>query len=237
MILRPIERDLINERKLTGTALVLGHVRSVLEVYCAADDWYAAGTVNSIYFDTPGLSAYRETENGDNVKSKVRLRWYGTPSELPAAVPAFIEVKDRFGGARRKSHQEIIVPRNLLLDAPFNGWEFADFFFDCSDRLGLPLSRELIPVCCISYNRRRYFDTPTRSRVAIDWDIRAERFNRTLFPWAVPVRLKALVCEFKNSDGLPPEWLSLMMSAGLRLDHFSKYGECVSHLLSEGIPP
>ncbi len=236
MMLRPIEKELVNERKFTGTALVIGRVRSVLEAYCSADDWYAAGTVNSIYFDTPGLSAYHETENGDNIKSKVRLRWYGTPGELRKEVTAFIEVKNRLGGARRKSHQEITAPRDLLLDAPLEGWEFADFFFDCAAKLGLPLSHELTPVCCISYSRRRYFDTPTRSRVALDWNIRAERFNHALFPWAAPVRLGALVCEFKNAGGIPPEWSSLMMNAGLRLDHFSKYGECMSRLLSGGIP-
>ena len=75
------------------------------------------------------------------------------------------------------------------------------------------------------------------SRVALDWDIRAERFNQTLFPWAAPVRLDALVCEFKNAGGTPPSWSALMMAAGLRIGRFSKYGECMSRLLSGGIQP
>ena len=228
------EKNLVNERKFSGGMLSFGRALSILESYCAADDWYAAGVVNSIYFDTPGFSSYRETANGDNLKTKVRLRWYGIPEELSAEVPVFIEVKGRFGSARRKTHDETVAPRNLLLEAPLEGWELSDFLFSQSGGLGIALSRELRPVCCISYSRRRYFDTPSMSRVALDWDIRAERFNRALFPWAQPVFLDALVCEFKNAGGTPPQWSALMMAAGLRIGRFSKYGECMSRLLSGG---
>ena len=233
-MLPSLEENLVNERKFSGNALAFGRAAAILESYCTADDYYAAGVVNSVYFDTPGLSSYREAENGDNVKTKVRLRWYGLPDELPENVPAFIEVKGRFGSARRKSHQETIAPRDLLLKAPLDGWEIADFLFARSAGLGVPLSRELRPVCVISYNRRRYFDTPTKSRIALDWEIRADRFNHAIFPWATPVRLDALVCEFKNAGGAPPEWSALMMNAGLRVGRFSKYGECMSRLLSGG---
>jgi hypothetical protein len=233
-MLPSLEENLVNERKFSGSVLALGRALAILESYCAADDLYAAGVVNSIYFDTPGLSAYRETDNGDNVKTKVRLRWYGLPEDQPEKVPAFIEVKGRFGSARRKSHQEVTAPREILLDAPLDGWALPDFLFSSSAGLGVPLSRELRPVCVISYSRRRYFDTPTKSRIALDWDIRAERFNTSLFPWATPVHLDALVCEFKNKGGTPPGWSALMMNAGLRVGRFSKYGECMSRLLSGG---
>ena len=233
-MLPSLEENLVNERKFSGNVLALERALTILESYCSADDWYAAGVVNSIYFDTPGLMAYREAENGDNVKTKVRLRWYGLPNEQPSMVPAFVEVKGRFGSARRKSHQEVTAPREILLDAPLEGWEISDFLFASSSGLGVPLSRELRPVCVISYNRRRYFDTPTKSRIALDWDIRAERFNTSLFPWGTPVHLDSLVCEFKNEGGTPPGWAALMMNAGLRVGRFSKYGECMSRLLAGG---
>ena len=233
-MLPSLEENLVNERKFSGNVLSFGRALTILESYCQADDWYAAGVVNSIYFDTPGLAAYRETDNGDNVKSKVRLRWYGFPGEQPETVPAFIEVKCRFGSARRKSHTATTAPRELLLETPLEEWDIPEFLFERSAGLDIPLSRELRPVCVISYNRRRYFDTPTNSRIALDWDIRAERFNRAIFPWAVPVHLDALVCEFKNEGGTPPGWSALMMNAGLRVGRFSKYGECMSRLLSGG---
>ena len=147
-------------------------------------------------------------------------------------MPVFIEVKQRLGAARRKLHEERTAPRALLLDAPLEGWELSEFLFSQSGALGIPLSRELRPVCQISYSRRRYFDTPSKSRVSLDSDIRAGRFNRVLFPWAQPVRLGALVCEFKNAGGNPPRWAALMQDAGLRIGRFSKYGECLSRLMS-----
>ncbi len=236
-MLSSTEENLVNERKFSGSMLSFGRAVAILETHCAADDWYAAGVVNSIYFDTPGLASYRETANGDNIKTKVRLRWYGLPDELPEKVSVFIEVKGRFGSARRKTHDGAVAPRSLILDAPMEGWELSDFLFSRSGGLGVALSRELRPVCCISYSRRRYFDTPSKSRIALDCDIRAERFNRALFPWAQPVFLDALVCEFKNAGGNPPPWADLMMEAGLRVGRFSKYGECMSRLLSGGTEP
>ena len=231
-MLPSLEDDLVNERKFSGRAPAYGRVRAILDSHCSADDRYAAGVVNSVYFDTPGLAAYRETANGDNFKTKVRVRWYGLPEELAAEVPVFVEVKQRLGSARRKLHEERLAPRALLLEAPLEGWELADFLFSQSEALGVPLSRELRPVCQISYSRRRYFDTPSMSRVSLDSDIRAERFSRALFPWAQPVRLDALVCEFKNAGGNPPRWAALMQDAGLRIGRFSKYGECLSRLMS-----
>ena len=230
-MLSSLEDNLVNERKFFGCQLALGQARTILETYCAEDDWHAEDVVNSVYFDTPGFASYRETVNGDNIKTKVRLRWYGPWESLPEEVPVFIEVKGRFGAARRKSHEGATAPR-ALLEEPLEGWGLADFLFGLSAGLGLPLSRELRPVCLISYNRRRYFDIPSKSRVALDWDIRAERFNSVLLPCATPVRLGALVCEFKNVGGNPPQWAALMMEAGLRIGRFSKYGECMSRLIS-----
>ncbi len=233
-MLPSLEDNLVNERKFSGSALALERALTILESHCSADDLYAAGVVNSIYFDTPGLAAYCETANGDNVKTKVRLRWYGLPDEQPDVIPAFIEIKGRFGSARRKLHQEVHAPRQILLRAPLDGWDISDFLFTSASKLSVPLSHELRPVCVISYNRRRYFDPPTMSRVALDWNIRAERFNTSIFPWATAVHLDSLVCEFKNQGGTPPGWSALMMNAGLRIGRFSKYGECMSRLLSGG---
>lgn len=233
-MLPSLVENLVNERKFSGNVLAFGRALSILECHCAADDRYAVGVVNSIYFDTPQLASYRETLNGDNVKTKVRLRWYGLPDELTEEVVAFIEVKGRIGSARQKLHCETIAPRELLTEVPLDGWDLPDFLFARAAGLGVALSRDLRPVCVISYNRRRYFDPPTASRIALDWDIRCERFSGDLFPWASPVHLDALVCEFKNAGGEPPHWSAHMMNAGLRVGRFSKYGECMSRLLSGG---
>lgn len=230
-MLSSLEGPFVNERKFSGSASCLPQVLAVLDARCAPDDWFSAGIVNSIYFDTTGLSSYWEKANGDNVKTKIRLRWYGESEALPDEVPAFIEVKGRIGSARDKIHVETKAPRELLTSAPFEDSALPDFLASSSTDLGIPISREWRPVCCISYNRRRYFDTPSMSRVAIDWNIEAKRFNRVRFPWARPVSLDSIVCEFKNNGGEPPIWSEHMLAAGLRFGSFSKYGECMERLI------
>lgn len=201
-----------------------------MEVYCAPDDWFATGVVNSIYFDTPGLTALAEKLNGDNLKTKIRIRWYGKAEELPQEVPVFLEIKYRVGSARRKKRYDVIAPRELVIGTELDDPKLVDFLRSHAGGLGDPVSQAWHPVCVIQYNRRRYFDTPTMSRISIDWDIRAERFNRSLFPQGRPIRLDSMVCEFKNKGGMPPRWAEEMRRAGMNLGAFSKYGECMRRL-------
>lgn len=229
-MLSSLEKDIVNERKFSGHASCLPRVLAVVSAYCAADDWFAEGVVNSIYFDTPALSSYLDKANGDNLKAKLRLRWYGRRDDLAASVPSFLEVKFRLGAARRKERIEVDAPRALLVDEPFEGPALGDFVRGHAAALGIPLGLEWRPVCCISYSRRRFFDTPSHSRVSVDWDIRADRFDRARFPWAVPFALDAMVCEFKNDAGRPPLWAEAVRDAGLSYGSFSKYGECMRRL-------
>lgn len=231
-MLPSLENNLINERKFSGNITCLPQAMALLEANCAHDDWFAEGYVNSIYFDTPGYGAYWEKANGDNIKTKIRIRWYGHAEELKEEVPVFIEVKGRLGSARRKMHCEAKAPRSLIIATPFETPELTDYLISMAYDLKIPISPLWRPVCCISYRRRRYFDTPSISRVSIDWDIRADRFNKLLFPWAMPVVLDRMVCEFKNSEGATPHWADNMQAAGLRFGSFSKYGECMERLIT-----
>ena len=230
MLLPLPENDLVNERKFSGSAHCLQQALAIVEARCSHDDWFPEGIVNSIYFDTPGLRAYHEKANGDNIKTKIRVRWYGEADSLPAEVPVFIEVKGRIGSARNKVRHETTAPRGLLTATPLEGFALIDFLVANSKALGVPVSREWGPVCCISYRRRRFFDVPSMSRVSIDFDIEARRFNRAMFPWARPVALDSIVCEFKNKGGEPPIWAEHMLAAGLRYGSFSKYGRCMERL-------
>lgn len=222
------------ERKFSGPASALGRATDILESNCSPDDWFAEGVVNSIYFDTPGFSSYAEKANGDNLKTKIRLRWYGRDGELPEKVPAFLEVKGRVGSARCKRRIEVPLSRELLAAPTLDEPALRTFLLSQIGVLEIPQPMAWRPVCRISYSRRRYFDTPTSSRVSIDWDIRAERVNRSLFPAArEPLGIDSIVCEFKNDLGEPPAWAWEMRLAGLSFGSFSKYGEVMSRLLDD----
>lgn len=231
-MLSSLETDYVCERKFSGHVSALPRAMAVVGAACAHDGEFPEGVVNSIYFETPSLRSYWEKANGDNLKTKLRLRWYGLDESLGAEVPAFLEVKGRIGGARHKRRIEVSVPRPLLLDTPFEAPPLRDFILASLGRLEIPSPLSWFPACQISYSRRRYVDAMTGSRISIDWDIRASRFNYDLFPLGRPIALDRMVCEFKNQFGAPPRWADELALCGLAYGSFSKFGECVARLSS-----
>lgn len=225
------EHDLVNERKFVGDARDLPFVLALLDARLLPDRYHETGHINSVYLDTPGLRAWAEKANGDNLKRKVRARWYGRPGELGAETPVFLELKHRLGSARRKVRIEVLAPTDLLLRTPLSDPGWAALFAAHAEELGEPVGPDWSPVCRIEYDRVRYNDLENGSRVSVDWNV--EGFpNEERFPWAAPVALDALVCEFKNRGGEPPRWSEALQGAGLRLRSFSKYGECMSRINS-----
>ena len=222
---------LVNERKFVGDARDQPFVLSLLDARLLPDRYHATGRINSVYFDTPGLRAWDEKANGDNIKRKVRARWYGRPGDLSAPeTPVFLELKRRIGSARDKVRAEVRAPTDLLR-APLADPRWPALFAAHAPELGEPVGPEWAPVCRIEYDRVRYNDLENGSRVSVDWNV--EGFpNEERFPWAAPVALDALVCEFKNCGGAPPRWSEALQGAGLRLRSFSKYGECMLRITS-----
>lgn len=226
------EPRLVNERKFVGDLRDLPFVLSLLDARLLPDRYHETGRINSVYLDTPGLRAWREKDDGDNLKCKVRARWYGRPEDLAGPeTPVFLELKHRIGSARNKVRAEVRAPTDLLLRAPLADPRWPALFAAHAEELGEPVGPEWSPVCRIEYDRVRYNDLENGSRVSVDWNV--EGFpNEERFPWAAPVALDALVCEFKNRGGAPPRWSEALQSAGLRLRSFSKYGECMNRIVS-----
>jgi hypothetical protein len=224
----------VNERKFAGPVHARTRVAALLDARCLPDREHPAGRINSVYFDTPDLRAKAEKDNGDNLKRKVRARWYGPPERLRGDVPVFLELKCRIGSARRKVRVETRVSAGFLRSAPLSDPAWPELFAANAAALGDAVGPAWAPVCRIEYDRVRYNDLEGGSRVSVDWRIRAVP-NEDVFPWSPPVALGALVCEFKNRGGDPPRWAEALHRAGLRLRSFSKYGECMRRM-SSGIP-
>ena len=234
MVILSQPSTLSNERKFVGDMADRAFVLGLLDAWLPRDRRHGGGRVNSVYFDTPGLRSWGEKANGDHLKRKVRARWYGRAGELGKETPVFLELKRRIGVAREKVRVETKVSTDFLLRAPLSDPGWAGLFAGEAERLGEPVGPEWAPTCRIEYDRVRYDDPESGSRVAVDWDIGAAP-NGERFPWAGPVALEALVCEFKNRGGDPPRWAEAMQNAGLRLRSFSKYGECMNRI-ANGVP-
>jgi hypothetical protein len=232
------EERLVGELKYVGNETLADYAISLLESGCLPDPEYPLGQINSIYFDTPNLTALADKLNGDNLKLKVRIRWYGNLSGAtgPGEVPAFIEIKHRIGSARRKNRRRVSVPARWINEVPLGDPSLPAFLYRQAGLFDEAIPDRLLPSICISYERRRYLCPRTGSRLAVDRDIRALRINEALLPAVVGVRLDRALCEFKSHGGTPPPWGLALYRAGFRLRSFSKYGECMTQVLQGGAP-
>ena len=228
---------LVNERKFTAHSLDADRALAIVRHFCSPDPIYPCGQVNSIYFDMPCLSCFKEKIEGDTIKRKYRLRWYNVPSGEPDQdIPAFLEVKYRYGSARDKIRNSIMVPRSMIEYAPLHSPELLSLL-DChrsglADNIPLPI----VPVVCISYMRHRYNCDRTGIVVCVDHDIRASRFNCDILPQVPLFSLNVVVCEFKGGAHVSLPWANHLYQAGFRVRSFSKYGECIHQALYGGAP-
>ena len=231
------ETGIVNEVKYVGPELLAEQAIVLMEACCLSDSEYPEGKINSIYFDTPHRLFHGEKTDGDNLKLKVRIRWYGRPGRpADADIPVFIEAKHRLGSARRKQRISVMASERWICETPLGDPSFSAFLYRHAAALGEPIPQVLSPTVCISYARRRYLCPETGSRIAIDRDIRADRINALQFPVVARIRLDRAVCEFKNFHKEPPTWTYPLFKAGFRLRSFSKYGECMNQLLLGGAP-
>lgn len=225
------DRPLVCEKKFAGPRSAVDRARAVLLARCVPDGEHPFNRIASVYFDSIGLASLAEKDNGDSLKRKIRLRWYDDEAAAASGrITAFLEVKRRLCAARDKARVAVQVSAKWLRQTPLDDPSFAGFLAAHAAEIG-ERPAGWSPVCCISYDRLRFFDPAGFSRVSLDWNIEAGRVNAARFPWvAAPVRLDAAVCEFKNPGGVPPAWAAEMAAAGLAFGQFSKYGELAGRI-------
>ncbi len=233
-----VEPALTNERKLISPESRAERALHLLDVFLRPDGAYPENTIHSIYFESRTLRAYDEKLNGDNLKHKIRLRWYDGGRERAGAedVRAFIEVKFRVGSARHKSRHAVSLNRRWLNSTRLEDERLREILRRAGPELGRWMSAELLPALHISYQRRRYRCPFTNGRVALDREIRVPRFHPDLFPFGFPLRLNDVVCEFKDAAQVDVPWLRHLYEAGFRMRSYSKFGEAIRIMSLGGAP-
>ena len=194
------------------------------------DPVFDFGTISSIYYDTPALSSYYEKRNSDYLKSKVRLRWYEDLQALDGDVDVtcYLEVKRKYGTVRQKDRMEVVISSKKLIDDPFTDQEISSLPSRTYELSCFPPGI-LVPILLIQYNRYRFMDSQSRSRIALDTDIRCNRVNAVYFPFLPPVNLGMGVLEIKGNQTELPGSLNPIQSH-LSKSAFSKYAQCLEHL-------
>ena len=233
----PAEPRLSNERKFIAPALAADLALTLLEPLLLPDGEYPVNRITSIYYETRDLLRYAEKSDGDNLKHKVRLRWYSSTDPAASRLTrAFLEVKFRVGSARHKMRHDVQLDRAWLETTALTDPRLMDVLVLAGEREKPWMAPTLVPAVCISYDRHRYRCPFTGGRVAVDRDIRIARFHPELFPLGVPLALDATVCEFKDAALVDIPWARHLYSAGFRLRSFSKFGEAIRLLQLGGTP-
>jgi hypothetical protein len=204
-----------------------GPILRILRRTCIPDPSYPIGWINSAYFDTPDLYHLSEKVNSDYLKTKVRLRWYGTDNTDPVGehTTAFLERKQKIGTHRVKER----VPVQMKTEDLMSGAENFSAFAKALSRAGFEGWRpagHLFPMIVIRYKRFRFLDPSRDVRISLDTRIGWTAVNPVFFPNHAPRINRVGVLEVKSETGELPMALVPIRDRLSPRSSFSKYEEC-----------
>ena len=199
-----------------GKALL---ARSIVAALCRPDAKYPAATVSTIYYDAPDFELLSEKINSDYLKTRVRLRWYSGPADQDA----FLEIKARVGTLRHKVRVQTALAASMLNDLPLDHPTLVQVL-ELARPLGVRIPPRLSPALLMRYERSRFVEPVSGSRISVDVNIEVLRGHPRLPRHASPERIGSAVVEVKGAQTDLPRALYPLASLGARRAAFSKYG-------------
>jgi hypothetical protein len=226
---------------------------ALLRRTCREDPEYAAGQVNSLYFDTPDLDQHQRSEAGEYGKDKVRIRWYGEehdphltpgrpeglPGDLPDDPPAdlagdppgatgrtvrvWLELKSRRGFASTKQRLPLDVPASALSRDSMHAGIVPAGTL-MQTMAGFGFfGGPLRPVIAISYRRHRFVEPQTGFRISLDSRIRSSLIMPGVGQGERGLELPGAIVEVKGPVFDIPRALRELAEIGSSWTRYSKY--------------
>ncbi len=220
------------ERKFFVPSSKIPFARHILTHCCARDRQYPEGVVNSVYYDTSELEFFCDSDDGNYVRNKVRIRWYDGLEKYNGTAPVYLELKSKNGFAGSKQRNRHLVPTERLSNGAMK-----DSIIDYTTlRQGLAQfeyfpSECLLPVILISYNRLRFEDMLTGTRVSLDWNIRSRLVSPQLDRQEGELLMQGGVIEIKGQSADIPIALQSIRHLGTDWSRYSKYAACMESQL------
>lgn len=202
--------------------------RTLLSHLCLRDRQYPRGRINSLYFDTTDLDNFQKSDDGSYEREKIRIRWYDSPGSQQGMVAVYLELKSRIGFASVKKRRRILVPaerlnairgRNTIVSSDVILRTLSEFGYFSSDLL--------MPVIVITYERFRFSEILTSTRLSFDWRICSRLTASHLGHGESSLMLDGGVIEIKGPSMEVPESLRPLISLGVDWTRFSKYAYCL----------
>ena len=135
---------------------------------------YPSRKVNSVYFDDLRFSALEESIEGNSLRTKKRLRWYGVSRTKNNAV---LEFKKKVGTYSWKE-----LYRNYYCINPI-AQKWSDFIQPLINDATLPLKKiSDTPTSIVTYDREYYSSFDNNIRVTLDRNIKTYQQTNLLRP-------------------------------------------------------
>jgi SPX domain protein involved in polyphosphate accumulation len=218
------------ERKFFIDNLGLHHIENEILMHPASfREAYPARTVNSIYFDTNAMKAFRDNVEGVLNRKKTRVRWYGdTFGYVPKPM---LEYKIKQGFLGRKEHFQL---------SPFhiNNASGTNKLIETLEATPLPdwvalEIKNLKPKLFNSYERKYYLSADGRFRLTIDTELKfasPDTINQA-FGWRKLMRRNAVVeLKYSSANDDDKQARNITSTFGFRMTKSSKYVTGVTEL-------
>jgi len=221
------------ERKFFIMPKNIGFAYSLLRQFCRPDKDYPLSAVHSLYFDTYDLDQYNRSASGDFYKNKVRIRWYDEENIMGDSVPVFIELKTRQGFASSKQRERMVVPvEDIGPSRLVKGIVSKTVLSNTIAGFGFFAESPLRPVIRISYNRYRFNEMLTGTRVSLDYNIHSTIVAPDLGHSEHDLRLEGGVIEVKRPSIELPVTLRKMRILDTDWSRYSKYSNSIdAHIM------
>lgn len=216
------------ERKFFVPPSKIAFARSLLSHICLKDSKYPQGIINSLYFDTPDLEHFQKSDEGDYERNKIRIRWYDSPPDMEGVAPVYLELKAKKGFASRKKRRKILVSAEQLKRIQANNTVLnGNVISRTLSEFGYYTDKHLLPVVLITYERFRFTEILTGTRVSFDWKISSSLTAPSLGHNEVCLMLEGGIVEIKGPAMDIPKSLRSLGILGIDWTRFSKYAGCL----------
>ena len=216
------------ERKFYLAPKKIGMAYGFLRQTCIMDSRYPSEQINSLYFDTADLDQHERSTSGDFKKDKVRIRWYGTDSDMNGMQPIFIELKSKQGFVSTKQRLRLLVPtEKLALDNLGKDVIPKSMLVDTLAGFGYYMKEMLQPVIKISYWRYRFNEVMTGQQVALDCHVCSTMIMPGSGNGERELELLGGIIEIKGLSMELPITLKRARMLDTDWTRFSKYSACI----------
>jgi len=220
-----LENRARHEIKYVAPATSAAALESLLATCCDPDPEYPDNVIYTVYFDSHTMQALAGKQNGDYMKQKVRMRWYGESPDGRVdgdQVPAWLETKNREGASGWKTRINLRLPSTAVQRESFSPETIAG-------AVAGHVPQMLSPAVWLQYRRKRLVFVDGVHRVSIDEAITGLWLREDMPCLPHTAELPFTIVEVKGPERDIPH-LHGLIGRFARKSAFSKYEICARYL-------